>query len=45
MSFFLDDEETLDEPYGAIWRHLDLSPERLAERERRGKPPGNCSRS
>jgi tetratricopeptide (TPR) repeat protein len=35
MSFFLDDEETLDEPYGEVWRHLDLSPEKIAERERR----------
>ena len=34
MSFFLDDEETLDEPYGEIWRRVDLSPERIAERER-----------
>jgi len=25
MSFFLDDEETLEEPYGEIWRHLQLT--------------------
>ncbi len=40
MSFFLDEEETLDEPYGEIWRHLDLSPEKIAERERRWEIAG-----
>ena len=41
MSSFLDDEETLEEPYGEIWRHLDLSPERIAERERRREAAGH----
>jgi hypothetical protein len=45
MSFFLDDEEMLEEPYGVIWRHLDLSPERIAERKQRREPPRGSSRS
>jgi tetratricopeptide (TPR) repeat protein len=40
MSFLPDDEETLDEPYSEIWRHLDLSPERIVERERRREAAG-----
>src|SRR5436853_3514437 len=35
MRPFPDDDETLEEPYDEIWRNLDLSPERLAERARR----------
>lgn len=40
MRFSLDDEETLEGPYDEIWRRLDLSPERIAERERRREVAG-----
>ncbi|MEO6195199.1 MAG: hypothetical protein ABIS20_19445 [Thermoanaerobaculia bacterium] len=40
MSLLFDEDETLEEPYGEIWRRLDLSPEKVAERERRRQAAG-----
>lgn len=39
-SLLADDEETHDGPYDQIWRNLELSPEKLAERDRRRELAG-----
>jgi tetratricopeptide (TPR) repeat protein len=36
-----DEDETQDGPYDEIWRNLELSPEQVAERDRRRKEAGD----
>lgn len=36
----MDDDETKEGPYDEVWRNLELSPEKVAERDRRRKTAG-----